>query len=126
MSNWANDFLQDLMATELANYIPAGFEVTAWEGESTAPACEEIIDDAADFIANNQTPSDIQMEEVSQNTYETEGQSMEEGSYYEADREESTDDDYYISDKKTKEDSEGFVMYTTVNGKKYKLTISYK
>lgn len=126
MSNWANDFLQDLMATELANYIPAGFEVTEWEGESTAPACEEIIDDAADFIANNQTPSDIQMEEVSQNTYETEGQSMEEGSYYEADREESTDDDYYISDKKPKEDSEGFVMYTTVNGKKYKLTISFK
>jgi len=43
-----------------------------------------------------------------------------------ADIKEDSDDNYYISNNNTKKNSEEIVVYTTINGKIYKLTISLK
>ena len=128
MMNLANDYLMLLMATELANYIPEDFEVTDWLGETTAPECDIVVEEATEATTAVDEPKVKATTE--ENTVEAEitdeAIEVEEAENTQDNQiEEDDSDSYYIADDTKDEDSEGIVMYTTVDGKKYKLTISF-
>ncbi len=155
VNNISTEVLRDMILQELSNYIPEGFEVTEWDGEETEPECDEIVDDNTEImqeytlseeeqdypneyacVDNDFVPTTTQnvttddyIEIVENNQLHKDEINVEHNGIDDTDKEHEVnmvDHNTSDIDKNVKDNSEELVMYTSVNGKRYKLTISFK
>lgn len=143
-----NQLLVDMIMSESADYVPENLEVTQWTGEETAPECDVVVEETpltvdegteegiveeADYSAQASnrvvesanstsvnTPQNNTVIQV-QNQDETVATVIAQDSVETVDSETSNEE---TDIPQTNED--GLVMYTVVNGKRYKISISFR